>query len=132
MAPALPYHAVLADVVLALHVAIVLFVAGGLALIIAGNVRGWPWVNRRAFRWAHAAAIVIVAAQAWMGVTCPLTTLEMRLRAQGGLSTYGGDFIGHWLQALLYFDAPAWAFTLAYTAFGLAVAAAWLRFPPSR
>jgi hypothetical protein len=54
------------------------------------------------------------------------------VKAQAGRSTYGGDFIGHWLQSVLYFDAPAWAFTLAYTAFGLVVAGVWLRYPPGR
>lgn len=124
-------YPLLADVVLAVHVAIVAFVVGGLALVIAGNLRGWTWVNRRGFRLLHVAAIAIVAAQAWLGVACPLTTLEMWLRAQARQPTYGGAFIGHWLQALLYVDAPGWAFTLAYTVFGLLVGAAWLRFPPA-
>ena len=124
-------YALLADGVLALHVAIVAFVVGGLVLIIAGNLRGWRWVNSWWFRIAHLLAIGIVAAQAWLGVACPLTTLEMWLRAQGQLPTYSGDFIGHWLQALLYFRAPAWVFTLAYSSFGLCVALAWWRFPPA-
>lgn len=128
---ALPY-ALLADLVLALHVGIVAFVVGALVLIVAGNRRGWRWVNHLWFRLAHAAAILFVIAEAWLGVTCPLTTLEMSLRARAGRSTYGGDFIGHWLQTLLYFDAPPWAFTLAYTAFGLLVAGVWLRYPPQR
>ena len=122
----------LADAVLAVHVAIVVFVIGGLALIVAGNLRGWRWVNMLWFRLLHAAAIAIVAAQALLGVACPLTTLEMRLRAQAGLATYSESFVGHWLQRGLYFDAPAWAFTLAYTLFALLVAAVWLRFPAQR
>lgn len=126
----LPY-ALLADTVLALHVALVAFVVGGLVLIIAGNLRGWRWVNGRVFRIAHLLAIGIVAAQALLGATCPLTTLEMWLRAKGQLPTYSGAFIGHWLQALLYFDAPSWVFTLAYSSFGLCVALAWWRFPPA-
>lgn len=129
--PFAPAYPLLADIVLALHVAIVAFVVGGLALIIAGNWRGWAWVNRRGFRLAHAAAIAVVAAQAWLGVACPLTTLEMWLRTRAGQPSYGGAFIAHWLQALLYFDAPGWAFTLAYTVFGLLVAATWVRFPPA-
>jgi hypothetical protein len=34
------------------------------------------------------------------------------------------------LQAILFWQAPAWVFTVAYTVFGLAVAAAWWFFPP--
>ena len=126
------FFPLLADLVLALHVGFVGFVVLGLGLIVAGNLRGWQWVNRPQFRWLHAAAIAIVATQAWLGVVCPLTTLEMWLRAQAGLPTYPGAFIGHWLQALLYFQAPPWVFTVAYSAFGLTVAAVWLRFPPDR
>ena len=42
----------------------------------------------------------------------------------------GGSFVAYWLQRLLYYDAPAWVFTLAYTLFGAAVAAAWWTWPP--
>lgn len=120
----------LADAVLVLHVAIVAFVVGGLLLIVAGNLRGWRWVNRGWFRVAHLAAIVIVAAEAWLGVACPLTTLEMTLRARAGASLYAGGFIEHWLQRLLYWDAPPWVFVAGYTAFALLVLAVWWRFPP--
>ena len=131
MSSPVPYP-LLADLVLSLHVAIVAFVVGGLMLIVAGNLRGWPWVNAPWFRLLHAAAIAVVVAQAWLGVICPLTTLEMRLRAQAGLATYSDSFIGHWLQRLLYFEAPGWVFTLVYTLFALLVAAVWLRFPARR
>jgi polyferredoxin len=122
----------LADAVLALHVAVVLFVIGGLAAVVMGNLRGWRWVNAMGFRLAHLVAIAVVAAQAWLGLVCPLTSLEMWLRARAGGPVYGGSFVQHWLQSLLYFNAPGWVFTLAYTAFGALVALTWLRFPPKR
>jgi hypothetical protein len=123
-------HQLLADAVLALHVATVAFVVGGLVLVIIGNLRGWRWVNTLWFRLAHLCTIGIVVAEAWLGIVCPLTTLEMWLRAQAGATPYSGNFIEHWLQALLFWQAPAWVFIVAYTAFGLAVAAAWWYFPP--
>ena len=122
----------LADIVLILHVALVLFVVGGLLLIVLGNFFQWHWVNRFWFRLSHLATIVFVAAEAWLGFVCPLTTLEMWLRAKASANTYEGSFIEHWLQALLFWQAPAWVFTLAYTLFALAVAAVWWRFPPQR
>lgn len=125
-------YVALANGVLVLHVAVVLFVVGGLALIVLGNWRSWPWVNRWWFRLAHLAAIGVVVAEAWFGVICPLTTFEMWLRAQAGAAAYRGGFIEHWLQRLLYYDAPPWAFTLGYTAFALLVVLAWWRFPPRR
>ena len=127
----MPY-ALLADFVLALHWCIVAFVVGGVVLIVIGNRRGWRWVNALWFRLLHATAIAVVVAQAWLGMVCPLTTLEMGLRARAGLATYSDSFIGHWLQRLLYFDAPGWVFTAVYTSFALLVVAVWVRFPVRR
>ena len=125
----MPYQ-LLADAVLSLHVALVLFVVGGLVLIIAGNLAGWRWVNVLWFRLAHLGAITIIVLESWLRLACPLTALEMWLRAQAHARTYTGSFIEHWLQRLLYYDAPGWVFTLAYTLFGLLVVASWLYFPP--
>ncbi len=120
----------LADLVLVLHVAVVVFVVGGLVLVVAGNLRQWRWVNALGFRLAHLGAIVFVVAGTWLGLVCPLTTLELWLRAKAGAATYGGSFIEHWLQRLLYYDAPTWVFTLVYSLFGLLVVATWVYFPP--
>ncbi len=124
--------ALFADAVLALHAAIVLFVVGGLAYVLAGHRRGWPGARSLVFRLAHLLAIGVVAAQAWLGHLCPLTTLEMWLRRQAGQTTYGESFIAHWFGRLLYWEAPGWVFIAAYTAFGLAVLAAWWWLPPDR
>lgn len=126
----MPYQ-LLADAVLALHVAVVVFVVVGLVLVVAGNLRNWHWVNALWFRLAHLAAIAFVVAESWLGWTCPLTTLEMWLRAKAAAPTYAGSFIEHWLQRLLYYDAPAWVFTLGYSLFGLLVLATWWYFPPT-
>ena len=120
----------LADTVLVLHFGVVVFVVAGLALVIFGNQRGWPWVNARWFRLMHLVAIGIIVAQAWFGRVCPLTTLESSLRAKAGSTPYSGSFVEHWVQRILYYDAPAWVFALAYTCFGMLVAAAWWRYPP--
>jgi len=121
-----------ADAVLFLHLCVVIFVVVGLLLIAVGNLRGWRFVNRWWFRLLHLATIGVVVAQAWLGMVCPLTTLELWLRAQAGEATYAGGFIEHWLSRLLYFSAPPWVFTAAYTGFGLLVAVAWWRWPPRR
>jgi polyferredoxin len=125
----LPYQ-LLADAVLALHVAIVVFVVGGLVVIVIGNLRAWPWVNAAWFRLSHLIAIAVVVAEAWLGTVCPLTSLEMSLREKARATTYAGSFVEHWLQRILYYDAPAWVFTLGYSLFALAVVATWWYFPP--
>jgi hypothetical protein len=125
----LPYQ-LLANVVLLLHVAVVMFVVGGLVFIIVGNLRAWRWVNALWFRAAHLTAIAVVVAEAWFGAVCPLTVLEMWLRVKARATTYAGSFIEYWLQRILYYEAPSWVFALGYSLFGLAVVATWWYFPP--
>lgn len=127
----------LADAMLAAHVALVLFVVLALPLIVWGNRRAagarlQALVNGWWFRLAHLATIAVVVAEAWLGITCPLTTWENALRQRGGGSGYAESFIGHWLQRLLFYNAPDGVFTLVYSAFGAAVLAAWWRWPPRR
>lgn len=124
------HYQLLADAVLALHVAVVAFVVGGLICVIVGNLRGWRWVNRWRFRVIHLAAIAVVAAQSWLGAICPLTLLEMHLREKAASATYSGSFVEYWLQRILYLQAPPWVFILGYSAFGLLAAFCWWYFPP--
>lgn len=112
----------LADALLALHVAIVLFVVGLLPLVIAG---GWRWVRHRGLRFTHLALIWFIAAQSWLGQLCPLTVWEQDLRRMAGQAAYRESFIEHWLSRLLYWDLPWWVFVAAYTAFAALVAGAW-------
>jgi len=120
----------LADLVLITHVAFVAFVVIGLLAIVVGGFAGWRWIRNPWFRVAHLAGIGLVVAQAWLGVVCPLTTLEMALREKAGDATYSGTFVAHWLQKLLYYEAPPWVFVLGYTVFGLAVFGSWFKFRP--
>jgi polyferredoxin len=127
----MPYP-LLADAVLLLHFGVVLFVVGGLVVVVAGNLLRWRWVNGWWFRLAHLAAIAVIAVQAWLGQYCPLTTLESWLRVQSGASAYEESFIEHWVQRLMYYEAPLWLFALIYTVFAGLVVLAWWRFPPRR
>ena len=127
---AVPAYRLLADAVLLMHVLLVVFVVGGLVAVVVGNLRGWRWVDRPGFRFAHLAAIATVVLEAWFGVVCPLTSLETWLRAKAHETGYAGGFIEHWMRRLLYYEAPAWVFTSVYSVFGLLVAASWWYFPP--
>jgi len=124
-----PYQ-LLADAVLLIHFGVVLFVVGGLVVIVAGNWLHWPWVNGWWFRLAHLAAIAVVVVQAWFGQLCPLTALESWLRVQAGSAAYSKSFIEHWVQRLIYYEAPAWVFTAGYSVFGGCVVFAWWLYPP--
>ncbi|MGZ8258780.1 MAG: DUF2784 domain-containing protein [Methylotenera sp.] len=126
----LPYQ-LLADIVLTMHVAVVGFVVGGLVLIFIGNLSNWKWVNAFCFRLMHLISIAIVVAEAWLDATCPLTSVEMWLRMKAHSTTYSGSFIEHWLQRVLYYEAPSWVFAAGYSFFGLLVLATWWYFPPT-
>lgn len=123
-------YQLLADTVLVLHTAVALFVVGGLPLIVFG--RRWRWVDALSFRLAHLAAVLTIALQSWLGADCPLTSLESWLRTRAGAAAYEVSWVEHWLQQLLFYQAPGWAFTTLYSLFGLLVVLIWLRFPPRR
>ncbi len=124
------YYRIAADLVLAVHTSFVIFVILGFVLILAGGVRGWLWVKNPWFRLSHLLAIGVVVTQAWLGVICPLTTLEMALRSRAGNAVYHGSFIAHWMETLLYYEATPWIFAMFYTAFGLLVVASWTMIRP--
>lgn len=130
--PTVPTLQLLADAVLLLHFAVVAFVVGGLLMIYVGNAKGWSWVNNARFRFLHLITITFVIVQSWLGKDCPLTVLEVWLRERAGQASYQTTFIEHWVQAILYYQAPLWVFTLIYSIFGLLVAATWWYFPPTR
>ncbi|MEO6074537.1 MAG: DUF2784 domain-containing protein [Burkholderiales bacterium] len=122
--------ALLADAVLLVHVCVAIFVVAGWVLIVVGSLAHWQLASNLAFRLGHLAAIAVVVAESWFGVVCPLTTLEMSLRVQAGLGKYSGGFIEYWLSRVLFYEAPPWVFVIAYTVFGVLVAASWWYFPP--
>ncbi len=121
-----------ADMVLILHFAFVLFVVGGLVVIVAGNLCGWRFVNRLWFRLLHLATILVVVLEAWFNIVCPLTALENQLRIEAGNEGYSTSFIEHWLGAILFFDLPPAVFVMAYTLFGILVLFTWWKYPPKR
>src|SRR5271163_1217858 len=106
-------YALLADLVVAVHVAYVSFVVIGELTILLGGLCGWSWVRWPRLRLAHLAAIIIVAVEAIFNITCPLTLWEDRLRSLAGQEVAAGTFIGRALHNLLFYDMPPWVFTTA-------------------
>ena len=121
----------LADIVLCVHVAYAAFVIGGLLMIPLGGWWGWHWVRARALRLAHVICTAIVAMEALIGVICPLTWVEHVLLLASGAPGYDRSLIGHWLYWLLYYDAPAWVFTVSYTALAMTVIMLYYCVPPA-
>ena len=115
----------LADSILVLHFAFVLFVVFGFMLILIGVLARWSWIHNRKFRIAHLAAIGLVVLQAWFGQLCPLTIWENELRRRAGQSGYTETFVEHWLHEILFYQAEPWVFTTIYTCFGVLVVLVW-------
>ena len=82
----------LADVVLVVHFAFVLFVCLGGLLVLR-----WPRVA-----WIHVPVALYGASIEFVGFVCPLTPLEVRLRRMGGEAGYEGGFIERYITAALY------------------------------
>ena len=124
------FYLLAADALLSLHIMFVAFVVLGLLFIFTGAALSWAWIRNPIFRIVHLLAIMVVAVQAWLGVVCPLTVIEMNFRTRAGDVVYNGTFISHWLQELLYYDAPDWIFKVCYTAFGMLVIISWILIRP--
>lgn len=123
-------YALAADLLVLLHVAVVAFIVGGQVLILVGWAGRRPWARNPLFRWSHLAAILFIAGETWLGRLCPLTAWEAALRRRAGQTAYPGDFVAHWLERLLYWTLPHWAFLAAYTGFALLVVVSFLGYPP--
>jgi len=82
----------LADVLVVLHLAFVVFVVAGGLLV----------VYRRRIAWVHVPAALWGAAIALGGFICPLTPLENSLREAGGGAAYTTGFIEHYIVPVLY------------------------------
>jgi hypothetical protein len=74
------------------HLAFVLFVVCGGLLVL----------RRPGLAWLHLPAVAWAAFVEFSGWICPLTPLEVALRRGAGEAGYGGDFIEHYLVALIY------------------------------
>ena len=87
----MPYG-ILADIVVLIHFAFVLFA------VLGGVLTMW----RRWVAWPHLLALLWAI---WIEVTggiCPLTPLENWLRYRAGQGSYGGGFVEHYLLPVLY------------------------------
>jgi hypothetical protein len=85
-------YRLLADCLVLLHLAFILFVVGGGFLIL--------W--RPSLSWVHLPAAAWGALIEFTGWICPLTPWEQALRLRAGQVGYRGGFIEHYLLPVLY------------------------------
>jgi hypothetical protein len=124
--------AFLADIVVAIHAAFVLFVVGGQAAVLLGALLRWNWVRNLWFRVAHLTAIGFVAFESIIGMACPLTEWEDTLRRGAGQEVSEGTFIGRVLHQLIFYNFAEWVFTSVYIGFALLVLVTLYLVPPRR
>lgn len=95
-------YAILADLVVAIHVLYVAYVVLGQVVIVIAGTFQRQWGRNRWFRMSHLAAIAFVAYEESVGMQCPLTTWEWALRERAGQTIEQGSFIGRFLHDMLF------------------------------
>jgi hypothetical protein len=87
-------YRILADGVMVVHFAFIVFVAVGALL-------AWRWP---ALVWVHLPAVAWGAGTVVIGFPCPLTPLEKALRRLAGGEGYQGGFVDHYIEDVIYPD----------------------------
>ncbi|HCM24967.1 MAG: hypothetical protein A2Z99_02435 [Treponema sp. GWB1_62_6] len=114
--------AFLADVIVVVHFGIVLFCIAGEIMILLGAASGWRWIRNLTFRLLHLGMVLFVAAEALLGIICPLTEWEYDLRLSAGQEYEEGmSFVARIIRKIIFYEFPAWVFTALYVGFGLLV-----------
>jgi len=85
-------YRLLADLVVVLHLAFVLFAVLG----------GIGYLRWKRCVWIHIPAVLWAALILFFGWVCPLTPIENWLREKGGAIGYQSSFIDHYILPLLY------------------------------
>jgi len=85
-------YRVLADLVIVVHLAFVLFAVFGGLLVLR-------W---KRCAWLHVPCVVWAALIEFAGWLCPLTPLENWLREKGGAIAYRSGFVEHYILPILY------------------------------
>ena len=97
-------YVLLADTILILHLAYILFIP-------LGGFLAWRW------RWLvgpHLAAIAVGLISITLTFDCPLTTWEQSLRRRGGQRAYTDGFVDHYLTGRVYPHGYAWTVQLLF------------------
>jgi len=119
---------ILAETILAAHIAIILFNVFGLIAVPLGALCRWRFVRVRWWRVLHLVLLGTVALQAVLGRACFLTLLQAA--AEGAANP--APLIMGWANRMIYWPLPIWVFAALYVVvFGYALALLWL-VPPAR
>lgn len=122
-----------ADCILIFHFMYVSYILFGILFIIIGFIFHKKAIRNPIFRWTHLGALGIVIAETFLGIFCPLTELEASLRnAAGDSFLYPKGFIAYWVHRILFYDWPAWVFSLLYLMIFLLMIILLILIPPRK
>ena len=124
------FYGILADVLVAIHLAIVAFVVLGLVAILIGIALRRSWARNLWFRLAHLSVIGFIAIQAFLGENCPLTIWEQQLRDLAHQEFSGDSFMARLIHRMLFVNVDPGILNLCHIAFGALVLATFLLAPP--
>jgi len=123
-------YAYLADLIVVIHLAYVVYVVGGLVAILIGMWRGRKWIRNPWFRVTHLLAILIVIAEIILKLNCPLTIWENSARAAAQQPVDGSAFMDRLLSFILIGSAPRWLINGLYVVFAVAIVTTFIFAPP--
>ena len=118
-------YEIAADLTATLHFTFIGFVVFG--VLFGRRSRLWMALHLAAMAYG-----VMIEVFYWY---CPLTILEQYLRSKAGRGQYQDAFIAHYLNRVIYLDAPQWTLVLAAAlvfAANLAIYLYWYRWQRRR
>lgn len=124
-------YSLLADLIVIFHFLYVIFAVGGQVIIMVGCAWRWQFIRQPGFRITHLIAVGFVALEAVIGMICPLTEWEYRLRRMIGQSVDSDlSFVTRLVRMIIFYDFPPWAFTFMHISFGILVIVTFIFVPP--
>ena len=115
-----------ADLILILHFAIVLFISSIFILVPLGYKLNWSFFKSMRLRIIHIGLMIFVTIESIFGLICPLTYLENLFRKEKEYDL----FLTYWLSQLIYWDFPSIFFLCLYLLCLSWTIIMWIIFPP--
>jgi hypothetical protein len=122
---------IFADLVLAVHAAVVVFNVFWLLAIPLGGLLGWRFVRAYWWRMAHLCSLAIVAIQPLLGRYCFLTLWQEEFASAAG-PMGEPNLIERVLTAIVFWPLPPSIFVYLYVAAVVWTALMWWLVPPRR
>jgi hypothetical protein len=123
---------VLADLVLAVHLAVIAFNVFGLIVIPLGAARGWHFVRVYWWRALHVGILAVVAFQAVAGRACFLTEWHAALVRAAGRDESTTPLIERFVERIIFWPVAPWVFVVLYLVVCAYTLILWRVVPPGR